>query len=92
MSITPKPILSKLSTLLILLLSQNPKTGSFRELFLPENNFKTSSTVNFPRKHLHFGGLETNQRQEIPKYTIYEVNTISLFKTIPPKNQTISIH
>ena len=27
-------------------LSQNPKTGGFRELFLPENDFKTCSRVN----------------------------------------------
>ena len=46
-------------------LSQNPKTGGFRELFLPENDFKTCSTVNFPKKHPDFGGLETNQRYEI---------------------------
>ena len=32
-----------------------------RELFLPENDFKTSSTLNFPKKHPHFGDLETNQ-------------------------------
>ena len=43
-------------------LSQNPKTGGFRELFLPENDFKTCSTVNFPKKHPDFGGLETNRR------------------------------
>ena len=30
--------------------SQIPKTGGFRELFLPENDFKTSSGVNFPHK------------------------------------------
>ena len=42
-------------------LSQNPKTGGFRDLFLPENDFKTCSTVDFPKKHLDFGGLDTNQ-------------------------------
>ena len=41
-------------------LSQNLKTGSFRELFLPENDFKTCSAVNFPKKHPDFEGLETN--------------------------------
>ena len=41
-------------------LSQNPKTGCFRELFLPENDFKTCSAVNFPRKHPDFAGLKTN--------------------------------
>ena len=46
-------------------LSHNPKTGSFRELFLPENDFKTCSAVNFPKKHPDFGGLETNQRHKI---------------------------
>ena len=30
-------------------LSQNPKTGGFTELFAPENDFKTCSTVNFPK-------------------------------------------
>ena len=46
-------------------LLQNPKTKGFRELFLPENDFKTCSTENFPKKHSDFGGLETNRRQEI---------------------------
>ena len=38
------------------------KTGGFRELFLPENDFKTFSTVE-KKKDPDFGGLETNQRQ-----------------------------
>ena len=47
-------------------LSQNPKTGGFRDLFLPENNFETCSAVNFPKKyHPDFGGQETNQKHEI---------------------------
>ena len=46
-------------------ISKNPKTVEFRELFLPENSFKTCSTVNFPKEHLDFGGLETNRRHEI---------------------------
>ena len=29
--------------------SQNQKTGGFRGLFLPEKDFKTCSTVNFPK-------------------------------------------
>ena len=29
--------------------SPNPKNKGFRELFLSENDFKTSSTVNFPK-------------------------------------------
>ena len=33
-------------------LSQNQKTRGFRELFLPENDFKTCSTVNFPKNTL----------------------------------------
>ena len=45
-------------------LLQNPKTGGFRE-FLLENDFKSCSTVNFPKKHPNFGALETNQRYEI---------------------------
>ena len=44
-------------------LSQNPKIGEFRELFLPENDFKTCSKVNFP-KNPDFGGLETSQRDK----------------------------
>ena len=31
-------------------LSENPKIGGFRELFLPENNLQTSSTKIFPKK------------------------------------------
>ena len=31
-------------------LLENQKTGGSRELFLPENNFQTSSTVSFPKK------------------------------------------
>ena len=30
-------------------LLENQKTGGFRELFLPENDFQTSSTVDFPK-------------------------------------------
>ena len=36
-----------------------------RELFLPENDFKTCYTANFPEKLPDFGHLETNQRYEI---------------------------
>ena len=43
----------------------SPKTGGFRELFLSENDFKTCSTVNFPKIHPDFGGLETNERHKI---------------------------
>ena len=39
------------------------KRGSW-ELFLPKNDFKTSSAINFPKKHSDFGGVETNQRHE----------------------------
>ena len=35
-------------------LSQNQKTGGFRELVLPGNDFKNRSTVNFPRKTSRF--------------------------------------
>ena len=41
-------------------LLQNPKPVGYCELFLAENDFKTCSTVNFPKKHPDFGGLETN--------------------------------
>ena len=47
-------------------LLQNPKTRGFRELFLPESDFKTCSTVvNFSKNHPDFGSLETNQRNKI---------------------------
>ena len=32
-------------------LSQYPKTGGFRKLFLPENDFKTCSSKHFSKKH-----------------------------------------
>ena len=70
MAITPKPIKSNLSTLLILpgsykILLQNQKTGGSMELFLPEKDFQISSRKFFPKKHPDFRGLETNQRHEI---------------------------
>ena len=43
----------------------NPKTGTTRDLFLPESNFRSSSAVNFPKIHPDFGGLEMNQRHEM---------------------------
>ena len=62
MPINPKPNKSRLSALAISgsygRLLQNPKTGGFRESFLPENDFKTCSTVNFPIKHPDFSSLE----------------------------------
>ena len=54
-------------------LSQNPKTGGFKELFLSENDFKTCSTVNFPEKHPDFGGLEANQRHEIQTWIFFHM-------------------
>ena len=41
-------------------LLENPKPGASTDLFLPENDFKTSSTVNFSKKLQDFGDLETN--------------------------------
>ena len=35
-------------------LSQNPKTEDFRKLFLPENDFKAYSTVNFQKENIQF--------------------------------------
>ena len=65
MPINTKPNKSRLSVLAISgsygRLLQNPKTGGFRELFLPENDFKTCSTVNFPIKHPDFSSLEPNK-------------------------------
>ena len=46
-------------------LLENPKTWDSRELFLPENDFKTCSAVIFPKKHPGYRGLETNKKQEI---------------------------
>ena len=43
---------------------ENSKTGASRDLFLPESDFKTSSAVDFKKKHPDFGGLETNPRHE----------------------------
>ena len=45
-------------------LLENPKTGASGDLFLPESDLKTSSTVNFPKNHPDFGGLQMNQRHE----------------------------
>ena len=49
-------------------LSQNQKTGDFRELFLSQNDFKTCCTVNLSRKHPDFGDVETNQRYKIQTF------------------------
>ena len=35
-------------------LSENPEKGGFRELYLPKNDFKTCSTVNFPKNTCRF--------------------------------------
>ena len=54
MPINPKPNWLRLSTLLILTDHMEDyhkiQKQCFRELFLPENDFKTCSTVNFPKK------------------------------------------
>ena len=59
MPITPKPIQSNFSTLLIppdhMEDLENKKTGDSRELFPPENDFQNSFTKSFPKKHLDFG-------------------------------------
>ena len=46
-------------------LLKHPKTEGTKELFLPKNDFKNSTTLNFPKRHPDFGDLETNQRHEI---------------------------
>ena len=46
-------------------LLQNKKIGGSRELFLPENDFQTSSKNFFSKKHPCFRGLETNRRHKI---------------------------
>ena len=43
-------------------MNDNPKN---RELFLPENGFKTCYTVYVSKKHPDFGGLEIIGRHEI---------------------------
>ena len=45
-------------------LLENPKRGSFRDFFLPESDFRTSSAVNFPKKDPDFGEVEANLRHE----------------------------
>ena len=57
-------------------LSQNPKIGGFREMFVPENDFTIYSTVNFPKKHPDFGGLETNQRLFFFSFALLHMNSI----------------
>ena len=52
-------------------LLENPKTEGPRELFLPENDFKTYYTVHFLKKHPDLGGLETN--------CVYEIQTLISF-------------
>ena len=47
---------------------------------------------NFFFDKIFFSFSNVHTRKIKPGYTTYEVNTISLFETIPPKNQTISIH
>ena len=39
----------------------DPKTGCLRELFVPENGFKTCSAAHFPKEHPKFGGWPGNQ-------------------------------
>ena len=64
-------------------LMENPKQGPLG-ICLSESNFKTSSTVNFPKRHPHFGGLETNQRHKsetrnlfgMPYYTQYIIKIV----------------
>ena len=52
-------------------LLENPKTGGFRESFLPEKNFKTCSAVSFPKKHPYFGSLESSQRHKIQTWIFF---------------------
>ena len=69
-------LLAKFFYIFQCLLTQNPTnqgskssrsygtTGTSTELFLAKNDFKTSSTVNFPKKCPLSGDQETNQRHE----------------------------
>ena len=53
-----------------------PKTGGFRELVLPGNEFKTCIAVNFP-KNADFGGLETNHEIQGPLKNYFCLKMIS---------------
>ena len=46
-------------------LLENPEAEGPRELFLPENNFKTCNTVSFLKKHPDFGDLDMKFRLSI---------------------------
>ena len=48
-------------------LSQNQKTGDFRELFLSQNDFKTCCTVNFSR---NYPDLETRKPNKDIKFRL----------------------
>ena len=58
-------------------LLENPEAEGPRELFLPENNFKTCNTVSFLKKHPDFGDLDMKFRLffHMPLH-IYELNII----------------
>ena len=60
---------------------ENPETGHIIiELFLPKNEFRTCSTVNFPKTHPNFGGLETNWRHEIQTQIFFKcASTFELY-------------
>ena len=47
------------------LLEHQEEEGDSGELFLPENDFQTSSAKFFLKKHPFFGGLGTKRRLEI---------------------------
>ena len=49
-------------------LSENPEKGGFRELYLPKNDFKTCSTVNFPKKYMQI--LEAWRPMEDMKFRL----------------------
>ena len=53
-------------------LLQIQKTGGSRELILPENDFPTSSRVNFSKKYPDFGGLETNRSHESQTWIFFQ--------------------
>ena len=79
MLITAKINQIRLSTVLNLpdhvkRLLENPETGGFRELFLPQNDFKTCSAINFQKQHPDFEGLESNQGHEIQTRTFFHMH------------------
>ena len=58
-------------------LSQNPNKGGFRELFLPKNDFKTFSVVNFPKKNFwRPGNQDMKFRLDFFSHALLHMNSL----------------